>query len=150
MLCPKCASVESDVIDSRATTQAVRRRRQCSGCSYRFTTYERIERPRLMVVKKDGRREPFHREKLLTGIERACEKRDITRTQIDTLIDEIECALFDENEMEVATKAIGEKVMQRLADVDEVAYIRFASVYREFTDAESFATVVEMLGNQGE
>lgn len=146
MLCPKCGNDQSDVIDSRATTQAVRRRRQCSACSYRFTTYERVERPRLMVVKKDGRREPFNREKLLSGIERACEKRDITRAQIDTLVDEIECSLFDENEVEVLTKVIGEKAMTHLASLDEVAYIRFASVYREFTDAESFASVVEMLG----
>lgn len=146
MLCPKCGNDQSDVIDSRATTQAVRRRRQCSTCSYRFTTYERVERPRLMVVKKDGRREPFNREKLLLGIERACEKRDITRTQIDTLVDEIECSLFDENEVEVPTKTIGEKAMAHLTGLDEVAYIRFASVYREFTDAESFASVVEMLG----
>jgi transcriptional repressor NrdR len=102
----------------------------------------------LTVVKKDGRREPFYREKLLTGIERACEKRDITRLQIDTFVDEIECALFDENDSEVSTKIIGEKVMDSLANTDEVAYIRFASVYREFTDAESFATVVETLGKE--
>lgn len=148
MLCPKCSSATSDVIDSRATTQAVRRRRQCCACSYRFTTYERVERPRLMVVKKDGRREPFGRDKLLTGIERACEKRDITRSQIDTLVDEIECLLFDENDLEVSTRKIGELAMTKLASVDEVAYIRFASVYREFTDAKSFATVVEMLGKE--
>lgn len=146
MQCPKCGSEHNDVIDSRATTQAVRRRRQCSACAYRFTTYERVERPRLIVVKKDGRREPFNREKLLSGIERACEKRDITPAQIDTLVDEIECALFDQNEVEVLTKTIGEKAMAHLVGLDEVAYIRFASVYREFTDAESFASVVEMLG----
>jgi len=150
MLCPKCASDQSDVIDSRSTTQAVRRRRQCSACSYRFTTYERVERGRLTVVKKDGRLEPFVREKLLNGIDRACEKRDITRAQIDTLVDEIECSLFDEYELEVPSKVIGEKTMQYLSELDEVAYIRFASVYREFTDAESFATVVEMLGKDEE
>lgn len=148
MVCPKCSSDESDVIDSRSTTQAVRRRRQCCDCSYRFTTYERVERPRLTVIKKDGRHEPFSREKLLAGIERACEKRDISRSQIETLVDEIECVLFDANDTEVSTKAIGELVMERLSQVDEVAYIRFASVYREFTDAESFATVVEMLGKE--
>lgn len=145
MLCPKCSSEENDVIDSRAATQAVRRRRQCSSCTYRFTTYERVERPRLMVIKKDSRREPFSREKLLTGIERACEKRNITRSQIDTIVDEIECEMFDENELEIPTNTIGERVMKRLAKIDDVAYIRFASVYREFTDAASFASVVEML-----
>ena len=146
MICPKCSSDQSDVVDSRSTNQAVRRRRQCSNCSYRFTTYERVERPRLIVVKKDGRREPFNREKLMNGIERACEKRDITRTQIETIVDEIECTLFDENEAEINTIKIGEQVMAKLSQLDEVAYMRFASVYKEFTDAESFASVVEMLG----
>lgn len=148
MQCPKCSSLENDVIDSRAASQAVRRRRQCCICSYRFTTYERIERPRLMVVKKDGTREAFNREKLTKGIDRACEKRNITKSQIDTIVDTIECFLFDKNEAEVTTHEIGEKVMAALAEIDEVAYVRFASVYREFTDIKSFAAVVEMLKKQ--
>lgn len=145
MVCPKCNGTATEVIDSRNTDKAVRRRRQCCACSYRFTTYERVERPRLMVVKKDHRREPFHREKLLAGVERACEKRNVSKSTIESLVDAIECALFDKNELEVSTTEIGERVMELLAQMDQVAYIRFASVYREFTDIDSFATVVEML-----
>ena len=148
MQCPKCSSLENDVIDSRAASQAVRRRRQCCICSYRFTTYERIERPRLMVIKKGGERESFNREKLTNGIDRACEKRNISKSQIDTIVDTIECYLFDKNEAEVSSSEIGEKVMAALASIDEVAYVRFASVYREFTDIKSFAAVVEMLNKQ--
>lgn len=148
MVCPKCNSPETEVIDSRNAAKAVRRRRQCSECDYRFTTFERLERPRLMVVKKDGRREPFAREKLLTGIERACEKRDVSREEIEAIVDGIECALHDGNDLEVASKLVGEKAMDALAKRDAVAYIRFASVYREFKDISSFASVVEMLNNQ--
>lgn len=147
MECPKCNSPESDVVDSRGAAKAVRRRRQCHACSYRFTTYERVERPRLMVIKKDQRREPFAREKLLTGIERACEKRDISKAQIEGMVDAIECALFDRNELEISSREIGERVMHALAKIDAIAYVRFASVYKEFTDIQSFATVVEMLTN---
>lgn len=148
MVCPKCNGTATEVIDSRNTDKAVRRRRQCCACTYRFTTYERVERPRLMVVKKDHRREPFSREKLLAGIERACEKRNISKPTIDNLADAIECALFDKNEAEITTGEIGERVMTVLADLDQVAYIRFASVYREFTDIASFASVVEMLNRE--
>lgn len=148
MECPKCSSPDSDVIDSRAAAKSVRRRRQCSTCAYRFTTYERVERPRLMVIKKDQRREPFNREKLLLGIERACEKRNITKVQIEATVDTIECTLFDRNELEISSREVGEMVMQALSKLDPVAYVRFASVYREFTDVKSFATVVEMLNNQ--
>lgn len=148
MECPKCGSLESDVIDSRGASKAVRRRRQCSGCNYRFTTYERVERPRLMVVKKDGRREPYSRDKLLGGIERACEKRLVSKADIETIVDTIECLLFDTNDLEVTTRAIGEQVMTALAKIDKIAYVRFASVYREFTDVQSFATVIEMLNEK--
>ncbi len=148
MVCPKCNSPDTEVIDSRNAAKAVRRRRQCSACSYRFTTFERVERPRMMVIKKDQRREPFVREKLLTGIERACEKRDISKHAVECIVDSIECAIFDKNEAEVTSQEIGEHVMEGLAQLDQVAYIRFASVYREFTDIASFATVVEMLNKQ--
>lgn len=148
MECPKCSSPATDVIDSRAAAKAVRRRRQCSACSYRFTTYERVERPRLMVVKKDQRREPFSREKLLAGIERACEKRDVSKAQVEALVDAIECAIFDSNDLEITTCKIGEHAMEALASLDQVAYVRFASVYREFTDIQSFAAVVEMLNKK--
>ncbi len=148
MVCPKCNCDSTDVIDSRTVTKAVRRRRQCCTCSYRFTTFERVERPRLMVVKKDERREPFAREKLLTGIERACEKRNISKVEIEGIVDSIECAIFDKNELEISTKEVGEQVMAALAKIDPVAYVRFASVYREFTDITAFAAVVEMLNNQ--
>ncbi len=148
MVCPKCNCDGTDVIDSRTVTKAVRRRRQCCTCSYRFTTFERVERPRLMVVKKDQRRELFNREKLLTGIERACEKRNIGKETIEGIVDAIECAIFDKNELEISSQEVGERVMQSLAKLDAVAYVRFASVYREFTDVTAFAAVVEMLNNQ--
>jgi transcriptional repressor NrdR len=145
MVCPKCNGTETDVIDSRNAVKTVRRRRQCSACHYRFTTFERVERPRLLVIKKDNRREPFSREKLFCGIERACEKRNISRLEIEAVVDAIECAVFGKEELEVSTREIGELVMQALATRDKVAYVRFASVYREFTDVASFAAVVEML-----
>lgn len=145
MECPKCAKEQSDVVDSRATIHAVRRRRQCAQCGYRFTTYERVERPRLIVIKKDGRREPYVRDKLVGGLERACQKREVAIGQLDTLTDAIERELFDRSETEVTSQYIGEQAMAHLARVDEVAYIRFASVYRQFSDKEAFATVVEML-----
>lgn len=148
MECQKCASTDTEVIDSRGASKAVRRRRQCTVCSYRFTTYERVERPRLLVVKKDKRREPFSREKLTNGIEHACEKRNISKAEIDNVVDTIEVALYDKNELEIPTKVIGEAVMAELAKLDKVAYVRFASVYKEFTDIQSFATVVEMLNQE--
>jgi transcriptional repressor NrdR len=146
MVCPKCNGSETDVIDSRNAVKTVRRRRQCCRCNYRFTTFERIERPRLLVIKKDHRREPFHREKLTSGIERACEKRNISKADIESMVDTIECSLYSREDLEVPSAEIGDLVMRALADVDQVAYVRFASVYREFTDVASFAAVVEMLG----
>jgi transcriptional repressor NrdR len=150
MVCPKCNSNETDVIDSRNVSKTVRRRRQCSGCTYRFTTFERIERPRVVVVKKDQRREPFNREKLVGGIERACEKRDISKATIENIVDSIECAIFDKEELEVSTQKIGELVMKALASLDQVAYVRFASVYREFTDPASFTAVIKTLKKEPE
>ncbi len=148
MVCPKCGSADSDVIDSRTAAKSIRRRRQCQACAYRFTTYERVERPRLMVVKKDGRREPFSRDKLTTGIERACEKRPISKAEIEAVVDGIECAVFDTNDLETTSKSIGERVMAELSGRDQVAYVRFASVYSEFADINSFAVVVDMLKQQ--
>ncbi len=148
MICPKCSGCQTEVIDSRTASKSVRRRRQCSNCTYRFTTFERIERPQLMVIKKDLRREPFNREKLLVGIERACEKRHISKTDIESIVDSIEAIIFTKEELEVTTQEIGEQVMVALAQIDQVAYVRFASVYREFADVASFAQVVEMLDQQ--
>lgn len=146
MICPRCSCTQgTDVIDSRAVSKTVRRRRQCPECTYRFTTFERIERPRLLVIKKDLRREQFSREKLLVGVERACEKRPISKADIEAIVDTVECTVFAKEELEVSTREIGERVMEGLAKLDQVAYVRFASVYREFTDVASFAEVVEML-----
>lgn len=150
MVCPRCSQTSTDVIDSRTADKSVRRRRNCPECHYRFTTFERMERPRIMVIKKDQRRELFMRDKLLIGIERACEKRPISKVAIEAIVDAIECAIFESAELEVSTREIGERVMVALAQLDQVAYVRFASVYREFTDVASFAKVVEMLDQSNE
>ena len=128
------------MVDSRASAEglAIRRRRECLSCGKRFTTYEHVEEQRLMVIKKDGRREPFDRHKLLGGLMKACEKRPIGMDQIEQLADEIERDLSRSFEHEVPSREIGERVMRRLHDLDPVAYVRFASVYREFKDAEQF------------
>lgn len=140
MKCPFCGHQEDKVVDSRASSDgvAIRRRRECLACSKRFTTYEHVEEQRLMVVKKDGRREPFDRKKLLGGLVKACEKRPISMDQLEQLTDEIEQDLSRSFEREVPSRQIGERVMRRLHDMDPVAYVRFASVYREFKDAEQF------------
>ena len=128
------------MVDSRASAEglAIRRRRECLSCEKRFTTYEHVEEQRVMVMKKDGRREPFDRHKLLNGLMKACEKRPIGMDQIEQLADEIERDLSRTFEHEVPSREIGERVMTRLHDLDPVAYVRFASVYREFKDAEQF------------
>jgi transcriptional repressor NrdR len=140
MICPRCDSERLKVLDSRdaAGKRAVRRRRECTACSYRFTTYERIERPRLIVVKKDKTREPYRREKVEEGVWRALEKRPVTQEQVEELLDGIEEELVAHSREEVMSTHIGELVMNQLRDLDEVAYIRFASVYRSFTDVASF------------
>jgi transcriptional repressor NrdR len=138
MLCPNCLKSETRVLDSRDDGKAIRRRRECLKCKNRFTTYERIETPRLYVIKKDGRREPFLKEKLLTGLKKACEKRPICLTTIEEVADRIERELHDKGEKEVPSKLIGQLVMNELKKLDEVAYIRFASVYKAFKDAEGF------------
>lgn len=116
----------------------MRRRRECLGCKHRFTTYERMEAPRLFVVKKDGRREQYNRDKVLSGLRRSCEKRPVSDSQMEEIVAKLERELFSRGDTEVATTLLGEKVMEALKTVDKVAYIRFASVYRSFRDVESF------------
>lgn len=140
MKCNQCASDDIKVIESRdvAEGQAIRRRRMCVQCSYRFTTYERLERPQLIVIKSDGTRELFNRTKLLGGLYRACEKTPVTSLQLDSVINTIEQELYACGEQEVPSSKVGELVMDQLARLNEVAYVRFASVYRRFTDIASF------------
>jgi transcriptional repressor NrdR len=138
MRCPYCKHEKSKVLDSRDSEDITRRRRKCLKCSKRFTTYERVNGVQMTVVKKDGKREQFSREKLLTGILKACEKRPIGRDIIDNIVDEIDNELRAKKSTEINSKEIGELVMKKLRKLDKVAYIRFASVYREFTDLTSF------------
>ena len=140
MKCPYCKYTESKVIDSRPTVdgESIRRRRICQQCGKRFTTYENIESRSLMVIKKDGSRQQYDREKLMRGILKACQKRPVTKAQMDDLLSNIEKELYDQQEDEVSSMTIGEMVVERLIDIDEVAYIRFASVYRDFDDVDSF------------
>ncbi|HEY6233981.1 MAG TPA: transcriptional regulator NrdR [Candidatus Elarobacter sp.] len=145
MLCPHCRKNETRVVDSRDDDNSVRRRRECLGCKHRFTTYERMEAPRLFVVKKDGRREQYSRDKILTGLRRACEKRPVSEAQLEDVVASIERELFSRGENEVAGAMIGEKLMEALKKVDEIAYVRFASVYRDFRDVESFRAELEDL-----
>ena len=147
MRCPFCKEPDSRVIDSRAAEEGmtIRRRRECGKCGRRFTTYEVVERLPLMVVKRDGRREPFSRDKLLTGIIRSCDKRDISMEQITNFVAEIEHVIRNRTEPEVPSEKVGEIVMEHLKDFDEVAYIRFASVYRKFDDITNFIEELETL-----
>ena len=140
MKCPFCKQPDSRVVDSRAADDGttIRRRRECPECGRRFTTYEAVEKMPLMVVKRDNRREPFSRDKLMTGIIRSCDKRDISMEQITNFVAEIERDIRNRTEPEVPSEKLGEIVMERLKDFDEVAYIRFASVYREFKDVDTF------------
>lgn len=140
MRCLFCGHLESKVIDSRSTEEGttIRRRRECLECGKRFTTYEKIETIPMIVIKKDGLRETFDREKVLNGILRACEKRPVTLSDIEKLIDDIESKLYNMLEREVTSEKIGEMVMERLKDLDDIAYVRFASVYRQFKDINSF------------
>ena len=140
MRCLFCGHLESKVIDSRSTEEGttIRRRRECLECGKRFTTYEKIETIPMIVVKKDGTRETFDREKVLNGILRACEKRPVTLSDIEKLIDDMESKLYNMLEREVTSERIGEMVMERLKDLDDIASVRFASVYRQFKDINSF------------
>lgn len=153
MKCPFCDNPDTRVIDSRPTEEghAIRRRRGCDKCNKRFTTYEKVEETILMVVKKDGKREAFDRSKLLRGIARACEKRPVTMAAMEAMVDEIERILGSAMDKEVASDRIGELVMDQLKKVDEVAYVRFASVYRQFTDVNTFVKEIEkLIGNHKE
>ncbi len=140
MKCPFCGHQEDKVVDSRASSEgdAIRRRRECLACAKRFTTYEHLEEQPLMVVKKDGRREPFDHNKLLAGLVKACEKRPVSMAQLEQMGDELERELSQEFEREVLSREVGERVMKKLHALDPVAYVRFASVYREFKDVEQF------------
>jgi len=146
MKCPYCAHLDSKVVDSRDTeTGAIRRRRECLNCHKRFTTYERVEAVPLLVVKKDGRREEFDRNKLINGLVAASKKRPISRDTIEQLVEDVENELRSRGATELPAEAIGEEVMRRLRDLDEIAYIRFASVYRQFKDVNDVRGVMEEL-----
>lgn len=147
MRCPFCGFEDSKVIDSRPTDEgvAIRRRRECIECCQRFTTYEKVESLPIVVIKKDKTRELFNREKLLAGLTRACEKRPVETSTLDRLVDKIESDLQNTLKREISTKEIGEKVMEGLKDIDEVAYVRFASVYRQFKDVNTFIAEVNKL-----
>ena len=140
MKCPFCGNPESKVIDSRPTDEGtiIRRRRECIECEKRFTTYEKIESIPLRVIKKDKSREMFDSQKLLNGIMRACEKRPVTMEQLQNIVDDIENEIFSTLDKEISTKEIGQKVMNALKKIDEVSYVRFASVYRQFKDIDTF------------
>ncbi len=140
MKCTQCQSEDIKVIESRdvAEGQAIRRRRMCNSCGHRFTTYERLERPQLIVIKNDGTRELFNRAKLLAGLYRACEKTSVTSLELERVVNSIEQELYDCGEQEVNSKRLGEMVMDQLARLNEVAYVRFASVYRRFKDIAGF------------
>lgn len=147
MKCPFCGEGESKVTDSRVSGggDVIRRRRECEKCARRFTTYERVEEVLPMIVKKDGRRELFDRAKVLAGARRACEKRPITLEQIEALTDAIERDVIDSSEKEVPSQKVGERVMAKLRALDEVAYVRFASVYRSFRDIEEFRAELDRM-----
>ena len=147
MNCPYCGHHDSKVIDSRDVDDGIRRRRQCLQCGSRFTTYERLQPASLFVIKKDQRREEFRRDKLLTGIRKACEKRPLPSGTVEKLGDDIEAELYRLGKMEIPGEVIGDKVMEKLKSLDHIAYIRFASVYREFTDITTLKEVVDALVN---
>lgn len=147
MRCPKCGNQDDKVIDSRASKEGstIRRRRECLKCGHRFTTYEEIEHEGLVVVKRDGRREQFSKEKLLSGVKKACQKRPISPKAIEDLVEKIVDEITDQYDGEVPGMAIGERVMEGLRELDEVAYVRFASVYRRFQEATEFVQAVKRL-----
>ena len=150
MKCPFCGELKDRVVDSRESRDglAVRRRRECLGCARRFTSYEEIEDIPYMVVKNDGSREDFDRKKLLAGLHRACQKRPITVSHLQEIVEAVEQKLHEQEDREISTKAIGTMVMQRLKDLDQVAYVRFASVYRKFEDVDAFMAELQKLVNR--
>lgn len=147
MKCPVCQHPDTKVVDSRVTQDgaAIRRRRECLRCGYRFTTYERVEMQLPMVIKRDGRREPFSRKKVIEGIRKACQKRPISMDQIEAFVNELERELVETGEREISSIAIGERVMAKLHEWDDVAYVRFASVYRQFQDVNEFIEQIQKL-----
>jgi len=147
MRCPVCGCCEDKVLDTRPIDdeRTIRRRRECLGCQHRFTSYETVERTAITVCKRDNTREAFNRDKLMNGIKKACQKRPVTEEQINELVNSIESEFKAGMRMEVSTLEIGEKIMSRLKELDEVAYIRFASVYREFPDAQAFMDELKSL-----
>lgn len=155
MKCPFCGHMENKVIDSRLSKdgQVIRRRRECNRCAKRFTSYERIEEILPLVVKNDGRREPYDRQKVLAGLRAACEKRSVPASELERVVDEIEKELQETGEKEVDSRTISEAVLIRLADLDHVAYVRYASLFRDFEDAAEFArelqTVLKQRGPKG-
>ena len=150
MKCPFCDDLEDKAVDSRMAKegQVIRRRRECLSCKRRYTTYERVEESLPMVVKKDGRREPFDRQKILSGITKACEKRPISVSTIEAVTDRIEKRIQEMGETELSSNAIGEEVMRELHNIDQVAYVRFASVYREFKDIDQFMDELKVLARE--
>ena len=149
MRCPKCGCEESKVLDSRpsASNDAIRRRRECTSCGFRFTTYERCEEVPLLVVKRDGHKEPFDRQKLMRGLLTATVKRDVPMSALTGLIDNIESTLRDSGKTEVTSADLGSMVLKRLVSVDKVAYVRFASVYRDFKDVDEFSEELRSLND---
>lgn len=147
MKCRYCLGTESKVVDSRPTEDgtSIRRRRECISCGRRFTTYEKIEEIPIMVIKKDGRREPFDSEKILLGVRKAGEKRPVSAAEMDKLVEDVVREVFNTLEQEVTSEYIGECAMKRLKDIDEVAYVRFASVYRQFKDINTFMEELKLL-----
>ena len=150
MKCPYCGNLENKVIDSRLSQagEVTRRRRECEFCKKRYTTYERIEQALPMVLKRDGQRQPFDRPKIIAGLRRATVKRPVTQETIEKAVDEIEKELMDMGEREVDSRIIGEKIMQRLRDIDLVAYVRFASVYQHFENVDEFLTMLQSVGGR--
>jgi transcriptional repressor NrdR len=147
MKCPFCGEIDNKVIDSRLSKDGnvIRRRRECIVCNRRFTTYEHIEEIPVMIIKKDGRREVYSREKVRSGLQKACQKRKISMNVIEDFLDELERDLRETGEKEIPSHAIGEKIMAKLHEIDDVAYVRFASVYREFKDVNDFVSELKNL-----
>lgn len=151
MKCPFCGELKDRVVDSRESRDglAVRRRRECLSCSRRFTSYEQIEDIPYMVVKNDGSREDFDRKKLLAGLHRACQKRPVAVTELQRIVDKVEQKLHEQEDREISTREIGTEIMRRLKKLDQVAYVRFASVYRKFEDVDAFMEELQKLVNRG-
>ena len=152
MRCPFCATLENKVIDSRLSQagEVTRRRRECEGCGRRYTTYERVEQALPLVMKKDGRRQPFDADKLRAGLQRSAAKRDVSAEALERIVSEVQRALVELGQSEVEASLVGHKALEQLRDVDQVAYVRFASVYREFQDVREFISVLRGLLDEGE